>query len=422
MNRSSKRVRGIIVAGGMAACGVLALAFPAGATPTTVGYRDFSYAGTTAPTADKGQSKLWFHDSRWWGVLFRPTPSGGNFYIHRLDATTQSWVSTGVLVDPRSNVRPDALSHGSQLYVASSSPSPNAMLDRTIKFWRYSYDRVAKTYHVDPGFPATIGQGQTEGVVIDRDSKGVVWATFVTNGKVKVTHTNGSDALWVKPYQLPVGTAATVKPEPEGDISAVVHYGGTKTGIMWSNQAVADPNTQPMHFYFAVHVDGASDQSWTLTTAASGIRVADDHIHLQALPPGDPAGSLLAAVKTSKTVSTDPLNELLVLRAGTWKPYTFGTVGDGHTRPIVQLDADNRQVYMFATSRCCTGGSILFKRTSLDAIAFPPGKGAPFIKSATDFHISDASGTKQRLGHRTGVTVLAGDDQTDFYLHNYQAL
>ena len=103
----------------------------ADAAPTTVGYRDFSYAGTTAPTADKPQSKLWFHDSRWWGVLFRPTPSGGNFYIHRLGLATQSWVSTGVVVDTRSNVRVDALSKGAQLYVASSSPSADANLDRT---------------------------------------------------------------------------------------------------------------------------------------------------------------------------------------------------------------------------------------------------------------------------------------------------
>src|SRR5207253_3081528 len=115
----------------------------ANAATTTAGYRDFSYTGTTAPTADKAQSKLWC---------------------------------------------------------------------------------------LDAGFPLTIGQGQTEGVVIDRDSTGVVWATFVVNGKVKVTHTNGSDAVWVKPYLLPVGTAANVKPEPEGDVSAIVHYGGTKTG------------------------------------------------------------------------------------------------------------------------------------------------------------------------------------------------
>ena len=344
--------------------------------------RDFSYAGTTAPTADKPQSKLWFHDSRWWGVLFRPSPSGGNCYIHRLGSATQSWVSTGVVADTRSNVRVDALSKGAQLYVASSSPSADANLDRTIKLRRYSYDSGAKTYRLDPGFPVTIGQGgQTEGVVIDRDSRGVVWATFVVNGKVKVTHTNGSDATWVKPYPLPVGAAATVKPEPEGDVSAVVHYGGTKTGILWSNQAVADPATQPTHFYFAIHVDGANDQAWTLTTAASGIRVADDHVHLQALAPGDPAGSLVAAVKTSKIAGTDPLDQLLVLRAGTWTRYTVDTVADDHTRPIVQVDGTNRQVYVFTTSRCCTGGSIFYKRTSLDAIPFPPGKGTPFIKT-----------------------------------------
>src|SRR5512134_839999 len=32
------------------------------AAPVTVGYRDFSYTGTTAPTGEKPQSKLWVND------------------------------------------------------------------------------------------------------------------------------------------------------------------------------------------------------------------------------------------------------------------------------------------------------------------------------------------------------------------------
>src|SRR5215218_5220794 len=47
------------------------LATVAFATPVTDGFRDFSYGtSASAPTADKPQSKLWFLDGRWWGVLF----------------------------------------------------------------------------------------------------------------------------------------------------------------------------------------------------------------------------------------------------------------------------------------------------------------------------------------------------------------
>ncbi|MHB8114188.1 MAG: hypothetical protein ACYDHA_12110, partial [Bellilinea sp.] len=34
-----------------------------------VGYKDFGYGTAVAPTADKPQSKLWYHDGFWWGVL-----------------------------------------------------------------------------------------------------------------------------------------------------------------------------------------------------------------------------------------------------------------------------------------------------------------------------------------------------------------
>src|SRR5439155_1380369 len=45
------------------------LAAPSSAVPVAAGYKDHSYAGTTAPTAEKPQSKLWYDDGLWWGVL-----------------------------------------------------------------------------------------------------------------------------------------------------------------------------------------------------------------------------------------------------------------------------------------------------------------------------------------------------------------
>src|SRR5947207_195318 len=86
---------------------------PAALEAVAQGFRDRSYAGTTAPTAEKPQSKLWFHDGSWWGVLFRPSNAGGGkFTIQRLDLATQTWVDTGVAADRRESVHLDALSDG----------------------------------------------------------------------------------------------------------------------------------------------------------------------------------------------------------------------------------------------------------------------------------------------------------------------
>ena len=397
------------------------LASSAAAAPVALGYRDQSYAGTTAPTAEKPQSKLWFHDGSWWGMLFRPSKaSGGKFTIHRLDLATQTWVDTGVAADTREGVRLDALSDGNKLYVASSRGTANASLNRKVRVWGYTYDAVARAYTLDPGFPVDLADGEVQEVVIDRDGTGTLWATFVLNGRVMVSHTTGTASQWVTPYVLPVGLAAIVKSQPEGDQSGIVRFGGNKVGIMFSSQV--DPTGLDV-MYWATHVDGTSDQSWNLTQALAGHKLADEHINLKALPNGDPAGQVLAAVKTSLRASNQMLVDVLRLGTdGTWTSHEYGTVTDKQTRPLLQIDIDHRQVYVFATSPCCRGAVIYMKASSLDNLSFPPGLGTPFIQSASDANINNPAGTKQTVGTASGLLVLVGDDVTHVYLHNYKSL
>src|SRR5919197_4394442 len=52
------------------------------------GTRDFSYSGASAPTGQKPQSKLWFNDGSWWGVLYNSAgtiASGKGWHIYRFD-------------------------------------------------------------------------------------------------------------------------------------------------------------------------------------------------------------------------------------------------------------------------------------------------------------------------------------------------
>jgi hypothetical protein len=419
--RMDRRVGGRISAALIGAVLLGVLSPQARAAPAALGYRDHSYAGTTAPTAEKPQSKLWFHDDRWWGVLFRPSTSGGGkFTIHRLDLASQTWIDTGVAADTRESVRLDALSDGNKLYVASSRGSANASLNRKVRVWGYTYDAVAKAYSVDDGFPVDLADGEVEEVVIDRDGTGTLWATFVLDGRVMVTHTKRSATRWVRPYALPVGSAAIVKPEPDGDQAGIVRFGGNKVGIMFSSQI--DANGLGV-MYWATHVDGTSDHSWNLTRAFSGQKLADEHINLKALPNGDPAGLVLAAVRTSLHASNQMLVHVLRLGAdGTWTSHEFGTVTDNQTRPLVQIDIDNRQVYVFASSPCCRGAVIYMKASGLDNILFPPGLGTPFIQSASDRNINNPTGTKQTVGNASGLLVLVGDDVTDVYLHNHKSV
>jgi hypothetical protein len=75
----------------------------------------------SAPTADVGQAKVWELDGRWWAALVEP--SSGAFHIYGLDDDRRHWVDTGVVVDARPGVHPDAIISGDRLYVVSSARS-----------------------------------------------------------------------------------------------------------------------------------------------------------------------------------------------------------------------------------------------------------------------------------------------------------
>ncbi|HEX7172798.1 MAG TPA: hypothetical protein VF365_09355, partial [Candidatus Limnocylindria bacterium] len=377
---------------------------PVRAAPVEAGYRDFSYSasGVSAPTGEKPQSKLWHHDGFWWGALFSRASDAYN--IFRLDWGSQTWSDTGVVIDTRNAVRLDALSDGSRLYVASAGKTASG---DSAQFRRFSYNASTDTYTLDPGFPVTIVSGGMEAGVIDKDTSGTVWFTYTRSNAVYVTRTSGSDLTWITPYVIPVPGANNLTSD---DISSVVAYDG-KIGVMWSNA-----NDWAMHF--AYHPDGAPDSAWTLNTAVQAPEYSDDHLNLKSLQT-DGFGRVYAVTKTSLNASSAPLMLVLILdQNGGWQRRTFGTVGNDHTRPLLLIDRQNRQLYVFATSPCCSGGTIYYKQTSLDNPSFASGLGTPFIESSTDTNVNNIASTKQPLDGSTGLVAIAGDDHTKFYLHN----
>jgi len=400
---------------------------PAGAA-TDVGYQDGSYSGS-APTAREPQSKLWINDGIWWASMYSST--AGAVDIHRLDWATQTWIDTGVRIDERSKSSADTLWDGNKLYVVTAisdqslSCSPSTSGDLSMRILRYSYDSGTKTYTLDSGFPVTIANAGVEAVAIAKDSTGVIWATWGypsgSHGNVFVTHSTSDTAHYATPFVLPLSGVTTMECQ---DYSAIVAYSGN-IGIMWSNQAESG-------LYFGIHVDGAADTAWTRSTALSGAGWADNHVNVKSLQ-ADPSGQVFAATKTSLNGDQCPPSSqnaqqpliLLVFMDGTgaWQRRTFSTAQDCETRPLVLLDPDDRQLYLFATqpapnSSYGSGGSIMYKQTSLDNPNFASGPGAPFIQLASNPTINNVSGTKQTVNGASGLVVLAADDSTHHYVHN----
>jgi len=403
------------------------LAVPAsGQTPVTAGYRDYSYGttGSSTPTGEKPECKLWFNDGSWWGSLWNDTVS--DYHIYRLDLPSQTWIDTGTTLDPR-NRKADAMwdEAGKKLYLASHLFGLNAQPTASNwgRLFRYSYDSATKSYAADAGFPVDITRGNAEALTIAKDSTGRLWATWTQRVAVDgaptvwVNHSGSDDLTWGAPFELPVETTARgVSPD---DISAIVAF-DSSVGVMWSNQ-----NTTST--YFAVHRDVDADNVWSQETVVPGSGCSgactDDLMNLKA----DAGGRVFASIKTAlgDVPGFDPNSPLVMLAVrevdGKWASHTFGRVMDHHTRPILQLDEGNQEVYLFA-SQPEAGGAIYYKRSSMNEVSFPEGLGTLFIQSPTDLDVNNATSSKQNPTPASGIVVLASEQTTHFYFHNTLAL
>lgn len=377
------------------------------AEPGVLVHRDAAYnpKRSFAPTIGKPQSKLWFNDGRWWAVML---DSGSTaFHIFALDAGTQAWKDTGTVVDSRLFARSDVLWDGARLYIITAGPADYH--SHAVRLRRYTYHPAEQRYVLDPDFPVTLTDKGVKTVTLAKTADGALWIAYISNNRISVQRSDGDDQRWRAPFPLPTnGTNVAA------DEVVTIAY-EDRLGLMWSNQ-----NLDAV--FFSSHKDGTPDEEWKETsTAAEGLKYADDHISVRAL--GGPAGTTIyAAIKTSldelpNLNLLDPQILVVVLDPhGDWHRYVFSRVSDRHTRPLLLIDAEHRELYVFATSPF-SGGSIYYKKTSADNISFVPGIGTPFVTSPADRHINNPTSTKQNLSSRTGLVVLAADDRSGRYLH-----
>jgi PKD repeat protein len=390
------------------------------ASPGSIGFQDMSTQGTGgAATGEKPESKLWWNDGAWWGVLFDSVSQ--SYRIFRLDRTRQTWIDTNTVVDNRPKSRADTLWDGQHLYVSShvfATSSATVASGNPARLYRFSYDPASKTFSLDAGFPATISDYSSETLTIDKDSTGTIWATWAQGSRVYMNRTTGSDAAWETPLPLPAQGADTLSSD---DISAVAAF-GNRLGVMWSNQTAST-------MYFAVHRDGDPADTWeTSRTAVQGPNSADDHINLKALQ-GDTAGHVFAAVKTSldDAGATSSAPQILVLDrdpvTGDWSSAPFGRISDCHTRPILMLDSQRQVLHVFATapdSGCPFSGSAgtIFEKTSpMSNLSFPLGRGTPVIRDVASPNLNNVTSSKQSVTDATGLIVMASNDVTKRYWH-----
>ncbi len=386
----------------------LALALPAAvsADPGDLGFEGPIATGAgAAPTGSKPQAKLWFNDGSWWASMWDQGTS--DFYIWKLDRTTETWTRTGTRLDDRASTRADVLWDGTHLYVASHNFSESDGSGQS-RLYRYSYDTSTDTYSLDSGFPATINNVRSETLVIDKDSTGKLWATWEQGTQIWVNRTDGNDNSWnATPFVLPGSQNVSAD-----DISSLIAFGGNKLGVYYSNQSGSPDNDS-----FIVHTDGQPDMTWgTRETAFSGNNFADDHVNLKT----DASGKVYGVVKTSLTGSSQLIKFLQRATNGGWTNYDVATGTDSHTRPILILDQQHPSTYFrIYMTHGQSGGPIVEKTSALSPISFPTGTavGNTVIWDASANDMNNATSTKQNVDANSGLIVMAFEDTTKHYWH-----
>jgi hypothetical protein len=360
---------------------------------------------TRPPTADEGQSKLWFHDGSWWGVLMDRTTSAN--HIYRLEADSRTWTDTGVVVDERVESRSDVLADGDRLYVVTGGASPSA--GEHGRLMRYSYDADSRAYRLDRHFPLQLTDTGVKRLTIAKDTAGTLWIAYVLDGQVWISHSLANDHSWATPQVLP-----TDGPSVPAEQAIILAYGG-KIGVVWTNRVESRVS-------FASHTDGDASDAWTVTsTPLEGGLPADDHMEVGSLS-GPEGTTVFIVVKTSldtrdASLGTDPQVLLLELRPdGEWENHVFGVLRDHHTQPLLLINEDTRELYVFAVAPFGQG-TVYYKRTSADEISLPPGAGTAFLHWTDGPVITTPTSTKQNVGAASGLVVLAADVTTNQYVH-----
>jgi Ca2+-binding RTX toxin-like protein len=398
-------------------CGAAALVLPAIAR-ADIGIQGPAYpVGTSgSPTTSKPESKLWWNDGFWWAVMFR----SGEYRIFRLNLRAQTWSDTGVVVDTRDSTRQDVLSTGSKLFIASHKYVP--VTNNTVpgandemRLLRFSYNAGTNRYASAPDGVSVIDPEKSETLVIDRDSTGALWATWVqTDGAhhVYVTKTAGdcvsgvfANCAWTAPpFELDNVSA--------DDISSVVRV-GNRVGVMWSN-------TTPVVGQIRFALNNGAVNNWSPTETVVGAanpKLADDHINLKA----DSAGRVYAVTKSKFTGESKPGTMLHRRSAtGTWSTAVVSRASLDRTRPIVVLDPSHNAIRVFEGPT--QGAAIFMKKSRLNSIAFPQlSAGTPVIRDDGSKVVNPTS-TKQNVSNGTRLIVLATNNVKKRYWHAYQQI
>ena len=318
------------------------------------------------PVGRATQSRLWAVDGTWYGIAVDPGTRESRISV--LSADGSRWTDTGVRVDERPGAMVDALWDGQRLVTASAVPGRST--DNGLRVSRFGRDETGRFVR-DPNFPVPVTERGVGAATIARDGSGRLWVAFVQEGTVFVAHSLTDDAIWSAPAAVPgSGTVG------EDDLAAVVATGDGRVAIVWSDSPADAVRA-------VVRADDAAPETWSSPEEAfAGLPLAARPISVAAADGTVAVGIQTTDAPGEETGANDP-DSLVAVRDpdGGWRTALTSRVTDRLGSPVVVLDAGADTVYAFLTSPR-RAGRVYLKRSPLDRLDFPAGKGLVVLDDA----------------------------------------
>jgi len=358
---------------------------------------------TPSPLRAPVQNHLWYHDGSWWGVFLSSETS--DHRVHRLDGASGTWISTDTVVDERATAHMDVVWDGDALVVASAGLQPSAR--HALRITRFSYIPEARGYVRDADFPIEITDAGVEAVTLLRSADGRLWTAYRSGARLELNHSLDSDLAWRGPF---------VPEQAAGVVSQAALAGlGDHVALVWTR-----PSDDVL--YLATHdVTGPADR-WVISPPARipGLGLGENDLSITTDPsPG--ATKLLIGVRlgldeAERTPRLDP--QLMIVEVSVGEEplvHLFGRVRDQYGAPLLVLDGGARELLVFAPVPRA-GGSIYYKRASLDDLEFRAGLGTPLISASAEHpRLRNLTSTKQAVDRESGLVIAATDQSTGVY-------
>lgn len=361
----------------------------------------FGAGDSPDPAGTGAQSRLWFNDGSWWGVFL--TSSSADQRIFRLDATSLTWIDTGVVVDDRVFAKIDAQWDGERLLIASAGDE--ADVRHALLVNRFSYNPATGEYRRNANFPVPVTAAGVAGATLARAGDGRLWLAYRDGGRLILDHSLDSDLSWHGPIALDVATGQV-------DAVAMAAVGG-RIGVVWT--LTTEDALQVAWLDPALGTDG-----WSAAPPVPipGLHFGEDEIGI-AVDRSPGAERLFVGLRTNsdRTIDRQRLAPQVVvaeLRPGE-DPVTYlvGRVEDQLGGPSLVIDGEARLLHVLMAAPS-GGGTIYRKTASLDSLEFGGGLGQALIPATEALpQLGSPTSTKQSVDEGSGLVVAATDPGVD---------